>query len=96
MFDYKIDITLLPAMWITWASTKGGKFNERHWLNCKTGKKKTAPEKWMYYPDENQFDKYTYSTEGNIGVAWNNRNDDKMWVRSGAAVRFAYVKYHKR
>jgi len=96
MFDYKIDITLLPAMWITWASTKGGKFNERHWLNCKTGKKKTAPEKWMYYPDENQFDKYTYSTEGHIGVAWNNRNDDKMWVRSGAAVRFAYVKYHKR
>jgi hypothetical protein len=96
MFDYKIDTTLLPAMWITWASTKGGKFNERHWLNCKTGKKKTAPEKWMHYPNENTFDNFRYNTKGAIGIYWWNRNEDKFWVKSGVTVRLAYVKYHKR
>lgn len=96
MFDYKLDTTMLPAVWVTWASTKGGKFNKRYWLNCKTGKKKETPEKWMYYPNEKEFEYRVWNQPGRIGISWNNRTDTKLWVKSGSAVRYAYVKYHKK
>ena len=95
MYNYKIDTTMLPNIWVTWASTKGGLFNKRYWLNCKTGKKKEKPEKWMYYPSEEQFERYAYRENGHIGITWQNRNNKNLWVKSGTRVRFAYVKYHK-
>lgn len=96
MFDYKIDTTMLPTIWVTWTSTKGGKFNKRYWLNCKTGKKTERPQKWMHYPSENEFERNIYNTKGAIGINWRSRNENNIWVKSGTAVRFAYVKYHKK
>lgn len=95
MFDYKLDTTMLPTIWVTWASTKGGQFNKRYWLNCKTGKKTDKPQKWMYYPSEEGFTRAGWRTPGRIGIDWGNRNDNNLWTKSGAAVRFAYIKYHK-
>lgn len=95
MFDYKLDTTMLPTIWVTWASTKGGQFNKRYWLNCKTGKKTDKPQKWMYYPSEEDFTRAGWRTPGRIGIDWGNRNDNNLWTKSGAAVRFAYIKYHK-
>ena len=94
MYNYNIDITMLPSIWLTWASTKGGKFDKRYWLNCKTGVKTERPESWMYYPSESEMERYGWKTEGHIGIGWGNRNNDKQWVKSGSAVRYAYVKYH--
>lgn len=96
MFDYKIDTTLLPTVWVTWATTKGGKFNKRYWLNCKTGKKTDKPQKWMHYPSEETFTRGIYNVANSIGITWKNRNEKNVWVKSGTAVRFAYVKYHKK
>ena len=96
MFDYKIDTTMLPTVWVTWVSTKGGQFNKRYWLNCKTGKKKEAPEKWMYYPSEKEFENRRWNQTGGIGITWSNLTNNKVWVKSGTVVRFAYVKYHKK
>jgi hypothetical protein len=94
MYNYNIDTTMLPTIWLTWASTKDGKFNKRYWLNCKTGVKTERPESWMYYPSESEMERYGWKTEGHIGISWGNRNNDKQWVKSGSAVRYAYVKYH--
>lgn len=95
MFDYKLDTTMLPTIWVTWVSTKGGQFNKRYWLNCKTGKKTDKPQKWMHYPSESGFTRAGWNTPGHLGIDWSNHNNNNLWTKSGAAVRFAYVKYHK-
>lgn len=96
MFDYKLDTKLLPNVWITWASTKGGKFNKRYWLNCRTGVKKDTPEKWMYYPSEREYKYRPWQQTGAIGITWSHHTANNVWVASGSQVAFAYVKYHKR
>lgn len=94
-FNYKIDETLLPNVWVTWNTTKGGKFNERYWLNCQTGKKKNTPESWMYYPNENTFDQGRWNESGRVGVTYRRSNDENIWVKNGCKLRYAYMKYHK-
>ena len=96
MRNYKIDETLLPQVYVTWNTTKGGHFKERFWLNCKTGKKKNTPESWMYYPNEERF-KYSYGCGDNevrFGLGWYTRDYDKIWVNSGTKLIYGYAKYH--
>ena len=95
MFDYKIDTKMLPHVYITWASTKGGSFDKRYWLNCKTGEKKDTPEKWMYYPDESAITSSNWRQENRIGICYQTERKPKIWVKSGSVVKYAYVKYHK-
>lgn len=95
MFDYKIDTKMLPNVYITWASTKGGAFDKRYWLNCKTGEKKDTPEKWMYYPDESAITSTGWRVENRIGISYITERNHNIWVKSGSSVKYAYVKYHK-
>ena len=96
MRKYALDTKLLPKVWITWASTKNGEFNQRFWLNCQTGKKKTSPESWMYYNDETSIDSYHWGLEDKIpcGLNYTSAHSDKIWVQSCSNVRYAYIKYH--
>ena len=41
MRNYALDTKMLPKVWLTWASTKDGMFNQRFWLNGQTGKRQT-------------------------------------------------------
>ena len=96
MRNYALDTKLLPKVWITWASTKNGEFNQRYWLNCQTGKKKTTPEPWMHYEDESSIDRFSWRIEDKVlcGIHCRSMHSDKIWVKSGCSVKYAYVKYH--
>ena len=96
MRNYALDTKMLPKVWITWASTKNRMFDQRHWLNCQTGTKKTKPESWMRYDSEGDIDRWPTRGEEKItcGVHYQSAHGDKLWVKSGSVVRFAYVKYH--
>lgn len=94
MRNYALDTKMLPKVWVTWASMKNKKFNKRFWLNCQTGKKKTTPESWMKYDNEQDIDVYGRGT-GQIGCNYYTQKNDKIWVKSGTALRYAYIKYHK-
>lgn len=94
MYNYKIDTKLLPNVFVTWATTKGGVFNERKWLNCKTGKIKTKPEPWMHYESEADINP-GLNVSRRIGITWQTQHDPEIWVKNGTNVRYAYVKYHK-
>lgn len=95
MFDYKIDTELLPNVYVTWTSTKNGRFNKRYWLNCATGEKKETAEEWMYYPNEGAISSYGWQTDNHIGIGYRTVNNPAVWVKSGTNVKYAYVKYHK-
>lgn len=95
MYNYKIDTTMLPTVYVTWVSTKNRKFNKRYWLNCATGEKKDEPEDWMYYPDETAINNPPYNQDGKIGLTYRTQKDDKIWVKNGSSVKFAYAKYHE-
>ena len=96
MKNYALDTKLLPKVWITWESTKNREFDQRHWLNCQTGKKKNNPEPWMYYTDELSVSRFPWQMQDKIacGIHHNSRTSDKIWVKSGTYVRYAYAKYH--
>lgn len=97
MRNYVLDTTLLPKVWITWESKKGGHFDKRNWLNCQTGKKKNTPEPWMYYTREGDLYRYHRDVpDGQIvfGINYSTRDADKIWVAAGSNVRYAYAKYH--
>ena len=93
MRKYALDTTMLPQVWVTWATTKDGQFNGRYWLNCQTGKKENVPEPWMYYDGECSIGRYRepYS----CGVSWNTVKNDKIWVPSNSRLYYVYAKYHK-
>ena len=95
MRNYALDTKMLPKVWITWASTKNKQFDQRHWLNCQTGKKKNKPEPWMYYEDERSLS-WAWGRDygGRIQCGTYGSNTEKMWVKSGSTVRYAYAKYH--
>ena len=97
MFEYKIDTNILPIVYVTWMSIKGGEFNKRYWLNCATGKKKDKPEKWMYYDDESDIGRcyYRNTERTRLGLNYYTSKRDKIWVNSGSSVKYAYAKYHK-
>lgn len=96
MRNYALDTKLLPKVWITWASTKNGEFNQRYWLNCQTGKKKTTPEPWMYYDSEVHIDSFPWGVcdKTPCGINYVSTKSDKIWVKNGQNVRYAYAKYH--
>ena len=95
MYNYKLDATMLPTVFITWASIKNGRFNKRYWLNCTTGEKKDEPEDWMLYEDENDINGYRYNAVNKIGLTWTTAKNPQIWVKSGSTVKYAYVKYHE-
>lgn len=96
MRNYALDTKMLPKVWVTWASTKNGEFNQRYWLNCQTGKKKSTPEEWMYYEGEYRLDSYRAIPEGKcaLGINWYTKDNKNVWVKNGCKVRYAYAKYH--
>ena len=60
MRNYALDTKMLPKVWITWDSIKKGEFDQRYWLNCQNGTKKTKPESWMYYNDERSINNWPW------------------------------------
>lgn len=94
MYNYELDTSLLPKVWLTWASTKNKLFNKRFWLNCQTGEKKETPESWMHYVGEDRI--YAWSSGPNkVSYSRFCREYDKVWTYSGAKLLYFYVKYHK-
>ena len=81
MKNYKLDLKLLPNVWVVWDTKKD---NRRHYLNTKTGKQKYKIESWMVEPHRM------------CGMVWNNREyDGNMWVRANSNCEMLYAKYHK-
>ena len=93
MYNYPIDTSLLPKVWLTWESTKNRKFDKRYWLNCQTGEKKNTPESWMTYEDESSIVSARYDDPGAFGLYKTNYCDN-IWVKSGTKLVYPYVKYH--
>jgi hypothetical protein len=88
-FNYAIDATLLPEVWVTWESKNG-----RIWMNNE-GKRQTHPESWMLYTgEENVY--YRYGEDGKVpmGLTWHTRSNSRIWVSSGSTINYAYAKYH--
>lgn len=94
MYTYELDTSLLPKVWLTWASTKNKEFNKRYWLNCQTGEKKETPEPWMNYTEENLLHQWS-CPEGKIRYGGQYMNYDKIWTYAGANLTYFYAKYHK-
>lgn len=95
MRNYALDTKMLPKVWVTWASTKDGRFNKRYWLNCQTGKKKDKPESWMIYTSEGDVTTYGWRGEHNFGITYYTQHNDNIWIASNSKPRYAYAKYHK-
>lgn len=95
MYNYELDTSLLPKVWLTWASTKNKLFNKRYWLNCQTGEKKDTPEEWMFYDDEANIRHYWNAPEGKISYTSQRCDRDKIWTYAGANIIYFYAKYHK-
>jgi hypothetical protein len=87
MRNYKLDESLLPEVWLTWESKSGSVY-----MNGKNGKRQRHPENWMCTEE----DIYNQSTKGKIscGCYWENRNEPRIWAKSGSNLIFAYAKYH--
>ena len=96
MRNYALDTKLLPKVWLTWESTKDGRFNKRFWLNAQTGKKKTTPEPWMLYDEEKDINIWYNDKDERIicGCYWKTERNNQIWVKSGSSLKYAYAKYH--
>lgn len=94
MYNYELDTSLLPKVWLTWASTKNRLFNKRYWLNCQTGEKKDTPEDWMYYENESKLNAWN-CPEGKVRYGHNRYGIEKIWTYSGAHLIYFYAKYHE-
>lgn len=94
MKNYELDASLLPQVWLTWASTKNKQFDKRYWLNCQTGEKKTTPESWMLYKGENNLYCGNWNDLGGYGVTDSRTKNGKIWVAANSKLNYAYVKYH--
>lgn len=92
-YTYELDTSLLPKVWLTWVSTKGGKFNKRYWLNCQTCEKKEESEDWMYYEGEESLHRW-YRAEGKISYNNFSSTNDKIWTYAGSNIIYFYAKYH--
>ena len=90
MYNYKLDQTLLPEVWLTWMSSNG-----RIWMN-KGGVRQNHAEWWMDYTGEYNFGRRT-SNNGKVlfGSTYVTRNENRIWVNAGSSLYFAYAKYHE-
>lgn len=81
MKNYKLDLKLLPNVWVVWNTKRD---NRTHYLNTKTGKQKYKPELWMT------------TTHRASGMIWNNTEcNGNMWVVANSKCERLYAKYHK-
>lgn len=82
-YNYDIDTTLLPEVWVTWDSKNG-----RVWMNNE-GKRQMHPESWMDLGSR-------WPADGKIpvGLGYYTVDKDHVWVKSGSRVHYAYAKYH--
>lgn len=96
MYTYEIDQTLLPTVYVSWATTKNKQFDKHYFLCCQTGIKKDTPEDWMQYKT---------NSDGTIRFSWRDTNLgaykfrgynlDKIWVDNGDQIIYAYFKWHE-
>lgn len=93
MYTYEIDTSLLPKVWVTWASTKNKQFNKRFWFNCQSGMKTERPEPWMLYDGEINFKSRRWNDDSLAVNCWNH-NSERIWVTEGKSLRYGYLKYH--
>lgn len=93
MYTYELDTSLLPKVWVTWASTKNKKFNKRFWFDCQTGIKSETPKPWMLYDGETAFNHRRYA-DGRCDVNCWRHDDEYIWVKEGTSLKFGYLKYH--
>lgn len=94
MYNYELDTSLLPQVWLTWASTKNKQFDKRYWLNCQTNEKKETPEDWMNYDNERRIEYSRWNYLGDIGISRTRIENGKIWIKSGSSCNLLYAKYH--
>lgn len=97
MNKYALDKSMLPKVWLTWATTKNKQFEKRFWLNCQTEQKKDKPESWMTYTGEDgtQPKLSGWSDKGGFGINYDRIRNGKIWVPANSKVYLTYAKYHK-
>ena len=96
MYTYDIDQTLLPTVFVSWATTKNKQFDKHYFMCCQTGIKKDTPENWM---------KYNPNANGELFANWRDRGEgaykrreeglSKLWVASGDDLFMYYLKWHE-
>ena len=84
MKNYELDTTMLPEVWVTWNSANGTIYMNPN------GKRLTTPEPWMRTGVNGGNANAVY-----VGVTWGTRNKEKIWVKSGSKIYYAYAKYHE-
>ena len=95
MKNYALDTSMLPKVWITWATTKDKKFEKRYWVNCQTNVKKDTPESWMQYRDERDITRgYRYGQDDYFNATWSGMKKGRVWIAANTKFRCAYIKYH--
>jgi hypothetical protein len=95
MRNYALDTSLLPQVWITWATTKNKEFDKRYWVNCQTNTKKDTPESWMIYNNERDMVGHRYSRNENyFNATWSGMKKGRVWIAANSKFRCAYIKYH--
>ena len=87
-YNYNIDTTLLPEVWVTWMSKDG-----RVWMNNK-GKRQNKPAPWMHYNSELDINPWNSNGKYTYGINYDTVKNDRIWVASGSKVYYAYAKYH--
>ena len=96
MYNYALDTSVFPQVWLTWATTKNKKFDKRYWLNCQTEELNDEPEDWMSVPKDREKISHSYGWNdmGGFGVTWRRVENGKLWIASNSSLQFAYGKYH--
>lgn len=90
MYNYSIDTTLLPEVWVTWMSANG-----RIWMN-KSGVRQNHAEPWMDYSGERSLYHHRSNNDKTpFGCGWHTRNNNRLWINAGSQLHYAYAKYHE-
>lgn len=87
MYNYALDTSLMPEVWITWNNKNGSVYMEG-----KTGKRQTNMADWM------RIGGLVYGEQPKgvpLGCYWSTQKLPKIWVKSGSNLVYAYAKYHK-
>lgn len=91
MYDYKIDTSFLPEVWVTWMSKDG-----RIWMNNQ-GTRFKNPMHWMRYDEERSVTSWCWRNQDDripFGNNYQGRRANKLWVGAGSQLHYAYAKYH--
>ena len=88
MYNYALDTSLLPEVWLTWVNKSGNVF-----MNGKNGKRQAHPESWMCFDAR----RYGEPDDGKVvcGCYWSTQNKPRILVKSGSNLLYAYAKYHE-